>query len=407
MSLTKRGTGYESFAYLEAGTDYRKFELAVELDRIPSQLVSLTPEEEKSAERLLAEHVYISLHEHLGVFPSEIRESPEYTHEGRMATGFRGLAESHWDAVFDNLMDGILNIESKSGWKWTEVIHDLGMRLCDLAHQDFVVHATTVDDILRAHDEERVAWIASIEGAAMIENEIDRIDVLHGLGVRAMGITYSESNALGSGLREPRDGGLTVLGRRAVERMNKVGMLVDCAHCGDQTTLDVIEISVKPIVLSHIGARALWNSNRLAPDQVLKSCADKGGVIGVEAAPHTTLTRNRTTHSLESVMEHFQYIEDLVGIDHVAFGPDTIYGDHVGLHEVYAAALSIKHAHGSGGGGPENPPFEKVEYVAGIENPTEASKNIVRWMVKHGYSEEAIAKVMGKNVLSVLREAWI
>jgi membrane dipeptidase len=406
MSLTKRGTDYESFAYLEKGTDCRAFQLAPELDRVPSHLVPLTPEEEMQAERLLAEHIYISLHEHVGVFPSDIQESPEYTHEGRMATGFRGLAESHWDAVFDNLMDGILNIESKSGWKWTEVIHDLGMRLCDLAHQDFVVHATTVDDILRAHDEERVAWIASIEGAAMIENEIDRIDVLYGLGVRAMGITYSESNALGSGLRESRDGGLTVLGRRAVERMNKVGMLVDCAHCGDQTTLDVIETSVKPITLSHIGARALWNSNRLAPDQVLKACADKGGVIGVEAAPHTTLTRNRTTHSLESVMEHFQYIEDLVGIDHVAFGPDTIYGDHVGLHDVYAAALSIKHAHGSGGSGPENPPFEKVEYVAGLENPTEASKNIVRWLVKHGYSDEAIAKAMGKNALRVLRDTW-
>jgi membrane dipeptidase len=78
----------------------------------------------------------------------------------------------------------------------------------------------------------------------------------------------------------------------------------------------------------------------------------------------------------------------------------------VGLHDVYAAALSIKHAHGSGGSCPENPPFEKVEYVAGLENPTEASKNIVRWLVKHGYSDEAIAKAMGKNALRVLRDTW-
>lgn len=406
MSLKNRGTRYTSYSYLDKDTDYRAFELAPELDRVPSQIVPLSPDQEGRVRRLLEEHVYISLHEHLGVFPNDISEAPAYTHEGRMATAFQGLAASHWDAVFDNLMDGILNIESKGGWKWTEVIHDLGMRLCDLAHQDFVFHATTVDDIRRAHDEGRLAWIASLEGAAMIENELDRIDILYGLGVRALGITYSESNALGSGLREPGDGGLTVFGRRAVDRMNKLGMLIDCAHCGDQTTLDVIEASEVPIVLSHIGARALWNSNRLAPDQVIEACAAKGGVIGVEAAPHTTLTRNNTTHSLESVMEHFEYIAKLVGIDHVAFGPDTIYGNHVGLHNVYAAALSIQHAHGSGGTGPKNPPFQKVEYVAGLENPTEGSSNIVRWLVTHGHSDAEIAKVMGGNVLRVLGQVW-
>jgi membrane dipeptidase len=185
-------------------------------------------------------------------------------------------------------------------------------------------------------------------------------------------------------------------------------MLIDCAHCGDQTTLDVIRTSKKPIVLSHIGARALWNSNRLAPDEVLKACADKGGVIGVEAAPHTTITRNRTSHTLDSVMEHFEYVADLVGIDHVAFGPDTIYGDHVGLHEVYAKALSLQEAQAAAGTqGPPNPPFEKVPYVRGLENPTEGSKNIVRWLVKRGYSDADIAKVMGQNILRVLREVWV
>jgi membrane dipeptidase len=408
MGSNKRGTPYRSFGYLEPGRDYRAFDLAPELGRVPEDLVPLDAEQEKRANRLLESCVMISLHEHLGVFPANIAESPEYTREGRMATAFQGLAASHWDAVFDNLMDGILNIESKSGWKWTEVLHDLGMRLCDLAHQDFVIPATKVEDILEAHRTGRIAWIASLEGAAMIENELDRIEILYGFGVRAMGITYSESNALGSGLKEPRDGGLTRFGRRAVERMNQVGMLIDCAHCGDRTTLDVIAASKKPIVLSHIGARALWNSNRLAPDDVLKACADKGGVIGIEAAPHTTITRNRTTHTLDSVMEHFEYVADLVGIDHVAFGPDTIYGDHVGLHQVYADALSLKEAQAAAETeAPPNPPFQKVPYVKGLENPTEGSKNIVRWLVKKGYSDEDIAKVMGQNILRVLREVWV
>ena len=201
-----------------------------------------------------------------------------------MTTAFEGLAHSCWDAVFDNLMDGIAQIHSKSGWKWDDVLTDLGHRLCDIAHQDFVIHCKNVKDIRTAHHEGKMAWIAAMEGAAMIENEVDRIDLLYGFGVRLLGITYSESNALVSGLKEPRDGGLTMFGRKAVERMNKVGMLIDCSHTGDQTALDTIEWSSKPIVLSHIGAKALWESNRLAPDEVIKACADKDGVIGMEAA---------------------------------------------------------------------------------------------------------------------------
>ena len=190
--------------------------------------------------------------------------------------------------------------------------------------------------------------------------------------------------------------------------MNKVGMLIDCSHCGDQTTLDTIEVSEAPIILSHIGARSLWDSNRLAPDDVLVACAKKGGVIGIEAAPHTPLTANHRTHDLEAFMEHFEYIEGLVGIDHVGFGPDCIYGDHVGLHHAYAANLSIQEAHTGTGktrrrGGLE---YEEVEYVKGIENPTEGSKNILRWLVKEGYSDEDISKVLGGNALRLLGEVW-
>ena len=408
MSLEKRGTTYESFSYLEKGQDYRAFDLADQVDRVPADIVPLTPEEERRVEGIVRENLMISMHEHLGVFPADVSRTPAYVREGRMATAFRGLAASYWDVIFDNLMDGICTIESQGGWKWTEVLHDLGMRLCDLAHQDFVVVCTGVEDMIRARAAGRIAWVASMEGAAMIENEIDRIDILYGFGVRSMGITYSESNALGSGLKEPGDAGLTVLGRRAVDRMNKIGMLIDCSHCGDQTTLDVITTSEQPIVLSHIGARALWDSNRMAPDEVLEACAAGGGLIGVEAAPHTTLTARNTTHTIESFMEHFEYIKKRVGIDHVTFGPDTIYGDHVGLHEVYAANLSISAATARAGESKSGPPgFEKVAYVRGLENPTECSHNIVRWLVKHGYSDEEIAKVIGGNAVRVLRQVWV
>jgi membrane dipeptidase len=409
MSLEKVYDGYRSFQYLEAGRDYRPFDLTNEVERVPAFQVPLTVEEDARVNDLLEDTVMISLHEHLGLFPADVSETPAMVREGRQATAFEGLSHAHWDAVFDNLLDGICTMQSKGGWKWDEILQDLGIRLCDLAHQDFLIPAVRTEDIHRAHREGKLAWIASMEVAAMIENELDRIEVLYGFGVRLLGIAYSEANALGSGLKEPRDGGLTVFGRKAVERMNKVGMLIDCSHCGDQTTLDTIDVSDHPIILSHIGARALWDSNRLAPDEVLVACAQKGGVIGIEAAPHTTLTYNRRTHNLEAFMEHFEYVKGLVGIDHVGFGPDSIFGDHVGLHHTYAANLSIQEAHGGTlkKRQEKGMDYEEVEYVEGIENPVEGSKNILRWLVKHGYSDEDVRKVMGGNALRLLGEVWV
>jgi membrane dipeptidase len=394
-----RYAGYTSFQYLEPSTDYQPFTLAKEIDRVPSSRVDVTPEEEARVQRLMEENLVISLHDHAFVVPENPAEIFEYRRQGRDWTGYEGLSVSGIDAIFDALMDGTALITSRAGWKWDDIIYDLGMRLCDIAHQELLVRAETTDDIQRARANGRIAFVPSLEAATPIENEVDRLDVLYGLGVRSSGIAYSEANTLGSGLREPRDGGLTEFGRQAVRRMNKLGIAIDVSHSGDQTSLDTIEVSETPIFITHAGARALWNTRRMKPDEVLQACAARGGVIGIEAAPHTTLTERHRRHSIESMMEHFEYVVGLTGIDHVAFGPDTLFGDHVALHNLFARQLSISQAHGQ-------ETFERVEFVDGIENPAEAFPNIVRWLVKHGYSDGDIAKAIGGNIMRVLDEVW-
>lgn len=406
MGINKNYSGYRSFDYLEKGRDFKEFKLLEGESAFEPYVIPLTSDQEKKFNELIEELVMISLHEHPIIFPADVRETFDYVKEARISTAYEALSNSHWDAVFDNFLNGVAMITSKNGWKWSDVLYDVGMRMCDLAHQDFLIRAEKVDDIYRAHNEGKVALVPAIEGAAMIENELDRIEILYGFGIRVLGITYSESNSLGTGLKEERDGGLSSFGYQAVERMNKVGMAIDCSHSSNQTTLDVIEASQKPIFLTHTGARGLWNTKRLATDEAIKACADKGGVIGIEAAPHTTLTPNNPVHTIESFMEHFEYVKDMVGEDHVAFGPDTLYGDHVGLHNVFAQALSIGQSRQSNTGQDKTPQFEKVEYVKGIENPTEGSRNILRWLIKNGYSDESIAKVMGQNILRVLKDVW-
>ncbi|NMR19238.1 dipeptidase [Cellulomonas fimi] len=390
--------GYRAYGYLEPGVDYQHFDLAAEVGRVPAYDGGLSPEEAHRVVRIMRDEIVISLHEHAIVLPEDEASIRRYNRTGRQRTGYEGLAHSGLTAVVDNFMAGASCVTSQHGWKWDDMIYALGFRLADLAKQDYVVHATSVQDILDAKANGRLALVAGFECSTMIENELDRLDMLYGFGVRQLGIAYSQSNMLGSGLAEKGDAGLTAFGRRAVARMNKLGMLIDISHSGDRTSLDVIEQSEVPVMITHAGARAVWPIPRLKPDEVIIACAERGGLIGLEAAPHTTLSPDHPVHTLESVMDHFQYCVDLVGIDHVTFGPDTMFGDHVAVHRTYAGNYAQKEE-----GRLDHP---QVEYVDGLENPGESFWNITGWLVRHGYSDDEITKVLGGNTLRVLNQVW-
>ena len=151
VGTNKKYSGYRPYQYLEKGKDYKQFRLAKEIQRVPPYTIPLTPSEEERTAQIAEKYVVVSLHDHPVVWTDNMREVFEYNREGRHFTAYEGLSTSCLDAVFDNLMDGICTITSKRGWKWNDILHDLGMRLCDLAHQDFVIPCRKVNDIVRAH----------------------------------------------------------------------------------------------------------------------------------------------------------------------------------------------------------------------------------------------------------------
>lgn len=389
---------YHSYDYLDVGEDLPTFLLAPQFGRVAPYEAKLSAEELEKATRLLHDNIVISLHDHPVLFPVDMRDTPDYYRAGRQYTGFEGLRASGMTAVFDNMMDGTACITGSAPWRWLDIVTDLGMRQADLAHQSDVTVVRTISDIVHAQRDGKVGVIFGLEAATPIENEIDRIDVLYGLGVRQLGIAYSDSNSLGSGLNEAVDGGLTAFGKRAVRRMNQVGMAIDVSHSSDQTGIDVCAASERPVFMTHAGAKGVWNTARMKSDDVLRAIADTGGVIGMSAAPHTTLSHEHPRHSIDSVMDHFLYCAELVGIEHVAFGPDTLYGDHVGLHTVFGHLLKI----GSMGG----PAYEKVAYVDGLENPTENFANITGWLVRRGFADQDIVAVLGGNIMRALSNIW-
>ena len=396
--MTAPARPYQAYDYLDPG-DVERFELAPELGRVPGWDPGLSDAQGARVRALLDEATVISLHDHPVRFPADMAQTPALNRTGRQHTAFAGLAASSLTAVFDNMMDGTGCVTGTAPWKWLDVVTDLGMRQADVAHQDAVSIVATVADIAAAKARGGVGLVLGLEGATPIENELDRLDVLFGLGVRQLGIAYNEANALGAGLNEATDGGLTGFGAKAVRRMNQLGLLIDLSHSSDQTALDTCRASRAPVCLTHAGARTVWPTRRMKPDDVLRAVADSGGLVGISAAPHTTLSHEHPHHSIESVLDHFDYCVDLVGKEHVCFGPDTLYGDHVGLHHVFARMLDLSTA-------TAGPAFEPVEYVAGLENPSECFPNLCAALVARGWSDEDIALVLGGNVMRVLGQVW-
>jgi len=408
MGKKKVYDGYEAYGYLEAGFDYQEFKLSRADDRVAPYFVPLSKGEEERFEEFVEKNVLVDLHEHPVLWPEDMGEAMELQHMGRDFTAYEALSRSRLDCVFDNLMDGTAYITSYSGWKWNDVIHDIGVRLSDIHHQSMVTHCKTVGDIYDAAESGKVAMVLALESATPIENELDRIDVVHGLGVRSMGICYSESNMLGGGMGETLlDSGISDFGYDAIKRMNKVGMLIDVGHTNDRTAIETIEASGKPVYNSHSGPAAIAQGHTNG-DEVLRAFAENDGLMAVGGAGRGLRTEKNPVGSIESYMECVEYCIDLMGIDHVGCGPDTLYGDHQGLYKYWFARRLGKHTRPGRAREDPYPIPQGVEdpgYVRGLENPNEFV-NIARWMIKHGYSDGEIAKIVGGNAIEMLKKVW-
>lgn len=330
----------------------------------------------------------ISLHDHPVRLPDPLTAETLRAHRGggRDYLGYDGLAASGLTAVF------------ASALAWPdlgELLRWFPLLRADLTHAGTAFHAENATQIAGRDPGGRVAVVFAMEDLGSIGEDLTGIEVLYGTGVRCAGLAYNQGSALGGGLAQPTDPGLSRHGQDAVRLMNALGMLVDLAHAGDRTALEATAASQQPVVISHAGARGLWNTRRMKPDDVLRACADTGGVIGIEAAPGSTRVPGSAGHDLDAVMAHAEYCANLLGIDHVALGPDTFFGDHLALYSA------------SGSTPMPPPPGEAaldIAYVGGMENPGEAPRNAAAWMAAHGWSEDDAAKVLGGNVARVVKE---
>ncbi|MGH9940321.1 MAG: dipeptidase [Blastocatellia bacterium] len=256
-------------------------------------------------------------------------------------------------------------------------------------HPESLEMAYTVDDIRRIQKSGRVAALMGIEGGHAIEDSLSALRQFYRIGVRYMTLTHTNTNNWADsagGINNPaekRHGGLSDFGREVVREMNRLGMLVDISHVSDETFQDVIEITQAPVIASHSSARALTNVPRNINDEMLKAIAKNGGVVMINfyngfintdyAKPGGPApAKPAETATMDMLMSHFEHVIKVAGVDHVGIGSD----------------------------------FDGVDGLLpkGMEDVTKLPV-ITYELLKRGYSENDVRKVLGENLLRVMSEA--
>ncbi len=249
------------------------------------------------------------------------------------------------------------------------------------------------EDILQVKSKKQLGICFVFQGTNPIAKNLDMIDVYYQLGVRSMILSYNVRNAVGDGCAEQTDSGLSKFGIKVIERMNHVGMLIDCSHTGYKSSMDAMIASKAPVIFSHSNVHAIAPHPRNLSDELIKTCAATGGVIGINGNGVLLGDENAAP---QKYVEHIDYIAQLVGVQSIALGIDEIYfpeimdefltSNSVMYPQDYSKATKPKEGWNC------IHPYQLVE--------------IVEILLQRGYSEVDIENILGKNYLRVVQQVW-
>jgi membrane dipeptidase len=275
-----------------------------------------------------------------------------------------------------------------------DLVRQFSLVQAQFDHFLWLTKALTAKDIVAAHAlGEHAAWVYTEDVLAM-NRDPALAGVLAELGFRMVGLTYNRMNAFGSGCGERVDGGLSREGIRMVERLNELGVMVDIAHAGTQTGLDVCRVSEAPVVASHTTAAHLFEHPRAKPDHALAAVAQTGGLIGVAALP-AFLAAEPDGATVDAMLDHIDHIVSVVGAEHVGIGSDwPPQAPRWMIDEIFAPAAPDE---GVLGLSPE------ISLI-GFDDHRDM-RNIARGLVARRYCDDDIIGILGGNFLRVMETA--
>ena len=271
-----------------------------------------------------------------------------------------------------------------------------------LANPDRLVLVRSAADIVKAKREKKFAVVIGTQDTSMVGPELDRLEQMKKDGVLTIQLTYNNRNLAGDGALEPANAGLSKLGKATIERIEKEKLLLDLSHGGARTMAEAAAFAKRPLVISHTGAKALYDHPRNTDDATIRAVADKGGVVGVYFMPFLTADSHPKSADL---VAHVEHIARIAGEDHVGIGTDN----GVLPMEVNAEARKrldkwqaerIRLGIASPGEGIGIYPMV-ADY-----NSVDRYRRFANDLAKRGWSTERLEKLMGGNFFRVYREAW-
>lgn len=244
--------------------------------------------------------------------------------------------------------------------------------------------------------------ILGFQNTEMLAGDSSAVTAFARLGVRVMQLTYNAENAVGFGCLSPIDNGLTAFGKQAVEAMNECGILVDLSHAGVRTLRTAIEVSRKPVAVSHTACRSLADNPRNVHDEDLRLLADHGGVVGIFAMP---FLRESGQPGAEDYIRHIEHALNVVGADHVGLGTDgtiTPVDDLATYLHYLGEAIQSRKAAGVSAPGED----EAVSlFLPDLTGPTQFEVLTDR-LIKRGHAASTIDRLLGLNWQRLMRDVW-
>jgi microsomal dipeptidase-like Zn-dependent dipeptidase len=274
------------------------------------------------------------------------------------------------------------------------------------ASSDIVAQAQSVEEIEAIRDSGRTALVFGFQNTAPVEHNIDLFGTFRDLGVCIMQLTYNLQNYIGCGYWEESDTGISSrFGRKALEEMNRVGILIDLSHCGERTTLDAIERSAAPVAITHANPReyvgaGVYGAGRQKTTEAIKALARRRGVIGL--SPNRNMTKRGAATTLEEFGDMVAWVVDRIGVDAVAIGTDYCPG-HTGAVRTwwrYARWSREKAPAEQMTMAPHEGWSEWVKTPAGVPN-------IIRELDRRGFRPDEIAQVMAGNWMRLFAETFV
>tara|TARA_A100000164_G_scaffold73199_1_gene61525 strand:- start:679 stop:1659 length:981 start_codon:yes stop_codon:yes gene_type:complete len=257
-----------------------------------------------------------------------------------------------------------------------------------------IFHGRSGDDVRRARREGRTAIFFGFQNPSPIEGDIGLVEVCYMLGVRFMQLTYNNQSLLATGCYEEVDAGVTRMGREVIAEMNRIGMIVDMSHSGERSTLETIEISSRPIAITHANPFFWHKAVRNKSNNVLLALAQSGGMLGFSLYPHHL--KGKSDCSLTSFCEMIARTADLIGIDNLGIGSDLCQDQPDSTVDWMRAGRWTKTID-YGEGSADNPGFPEMPTWYKDNRDFD---NIKRGLLTHGFSEKEVAAIMGENWLS-------